>query len=75
MKNISLTSVCLFFSKGAFLMCSLAQEETESSKYWDSPRDIQPSGAVWVSVASPRVFTFAAGTEGHVWTLAHLCSK
>lgn len=63
------------FSQGAFLMCSFAQEETESSKHWDSLWDIQPSGAVWVSVESRRVFMFAAGTEGHVWTLAHLSSK
>ncbi len=56
-------------------MCSFAQEETESSKRWDSLRDIQPSGAAWVSAESPPVFMFAAETEGHVWTPAHLCSK
>lgn len=62
-------------SQAAFLMCSFAQEETESSKYWDSLRDVQPSGAVWASVESRPVFMFTAETEGHVWTLAHLCSK
>ncbi len=71
MKDIPLTQVCLFISKGAFLRCSLAQEGTESSKYWDG----QPSGAAWVSVESRRVFTFTAVTEGRVWTRAHLCSK
>lgn len=55
-------------------MCSLAQGETESSKRWDSLRDIQPSGAAWVSAASPRVLTSAAETEGRAWTPAPLCS-
>lgn len=69
MKDIP--SVCLFSSKGAFSMCSSPQEETESSKHWD----VQPSDAAWVSVASARVLMFTAETEGHVWTLAHLCSE
>lgn len=55
-------------------MCSLAQGETESSKRWDSLRDIQPSGAAWVSAASPRALTSAAETEGRAWTPAPLCS-
>lgn len=65
----------LFFSKGAFLMCTFAQGETESSKRWDNLRVIQPLGAAWVSVASPLAFTLSAGTAGRAWILAHLCSK
>lgn len=61
----------LFFSKGAFLMCTFAQGETESSKRWV----IQPLGAAWVSVASPLAFTLSAGTAGRAWIPAHLCSK
>lgn len=75
MNKIPLTSVRLFFSKGAFLIYSFPQEETESSKYWDSLRDIRPTGAAWVSVVSARVFMFSAETEGRVWTPARLCSK
>lgn len=63
--------LCLFFSKGAFLMCSSPQEEMVSSKHWD----IQPSDAAWVSVASAPVLTSTAGTEGSVWTRARLCSE
>lgn len=79
MKDIPLTcilSLCVCsLSKGVFLMCSFEQEETESSRCWDILRDIQPSGAAWVSVESPRVLMFTAQTEEHALTLAHLCSK
>lgn len=59
------------FSKGAFLMCSSEQEETESSKFWDT----HPSGAAWVSVGSPLVLVSAAQMEGRAWSPAHLCSE
>lgn len=73
-ESVPLFFFFLFLLKGAFLMCSLAQGETESSRRWDSLRDIQPSGAAWVSAASPRAFTSAAETEGRAWTPAPLCS-
>lgn len=72
-KHIFLT--CVFVSKGAFSMCSFGLEWTEGFRLWGSPRVIQPSGAVWVSVESLPVFTFTAGMEGRVWTPAHLYSK
>lgn len=70
-RNESYPLLCLFFSKGAFLMCSSPQEEMESSKHWD----IQPSDAAWVSVVSAPVLMSTAGTEGSVWTQARLCSE
>lgn len=56
-------------------MCSFGLEETEGFRLWGSPRVVQPSGAVWVSVESLPVFKFTAGMEGRVWTPAHLYSK